>query len=66
MDEARQYPNHVCACMDRDLSRADHPILTDDGRKVMVTCGHGHRRVIPRWRWETELQRREEENRRHA
>ena len=58
MDGAQRYPNHVCACTDDDLSQATHPVVSDNGLCVQITCGAGHQRSIPRARWEAELQRR--------
>lgn len=55
-----RYPNHTCACDDDDLSQAKHPVYSDNGLWVEIVCGEGHRRSIPRARWEEELKRRQE------
>jgi hypothetical protein len=58
MSEAPRYPNHECACDDADLSQATHPVVSPSGHWVQIPCGFGHRRTVPRARWEAELQRR--------
>jgi hypothetical protein len=63
-EETSRYPNHQCACEDEDLSLAAHPIYSPNGLWVQITCGWGHRRSVPRARWEQELQRRDAASRR--
>lgn len=57
-DDVPCYPGHVCACADSDLSQATHPVVSPNGLWVQITCGEGHRRSVPRERWEAELARR--------
>ena len=57
-DDSQRYPHHLCACADDDLSLATHPVVSDNGVWVQITCGAGHRRAVPRARWEAELARR--------
>ena len=58
MSDEPRYPDHACACEDADLSQASHPVYSPNGWWVQITCGEGHRRSIPRQRWEAELHRR--------
>lgn len=54
----RRYPHHECSCDDTDLSLAQAKGRWPDGSHIILTCGQGHMRSIPKERWEQELQRR--------
>jgi hypothetical protein len=54
----RPLPDHTCACADTDLQQATNPVVSANGWWVEITCGVGHRRRIPRARWEAEVARR--------
>jgi len=54
----RQYPNHACDCDDTDLSQTEAMGVLPGGLRMLITCGEGHQRAVPRERWEAELARR--------
>lgn len=58
MATTRQYPDHACNCDDTDLSQAEAMVVMPGGQRVLVTCGEGHQRSVPRDLWEAELARR--------
>jgi len=58
MSRMPRYPNHRCECEENDLSQAYHPVVSENGLWVHISCGAGHRRSVTRERWDAEVARR--------